>query len=130
MDLFHLYKLKEIQSIIEALGLEDDTSSPTTPQGKTSERERKSHILSVTTVSRARGALHSDRQARRTSAAEQDRNEAPPRTSPVMAAPSADAHAEGRAHHPPNYTKDCIGEQIKPNYTPLNFHKFSQVSDV
>ena len=104
MDLFHLYKLKEIQWIIEELGLEDETSSHTTPQGQTSEGERKSHIPSVTTVSGARGALHGDRQARRTSAAEQDGNEAPPRTSPVMAAPSADAHAKGRAHRPPNNT--------------------------
>ena len=124
MDLFHIYKLKEIQSIIEELGLEDETSSHTTPQGQTSEGERKSHIPSVITVSRVSGALHGDRQARRTSAAEQDGNEATPRTTPVSAAPSADAHAEGRAHGPPNRSGGYEDFLFWPRNSLEIFHHF------
>ena len=77
MDSFHADKLKIVQAIIEDLGLEDETTSHTTPQDEVEGRERKRHIPSVTTVSRSRRALSGDRQAHRRSEAEQDGREAP-----------------------------------------------------
>ena len=95
MDLSFLYKLKELQTIITNLAHEDGLTFQTTPQEKTETRERKSHTPPVTTVTRANRPQHGARQARRTPAAEQDGTEVPPRTSPISAVPSADAHAGG-----------------------------------
>ena len=57
MDSFHVNKLKEILLIIDDLGLEDETTSHTSPQNQTKRRGRKSHIPSVPTMP-GRRAVH------------------------------------------------------------------------